>query len=96
MKIVTAYHMMSPKETCARRLILDRSHPQLLSGSRKRPIKGFGFVEMPVQAQAQSAIAFKWPTLKGRTITLMKLALSLTTARQTEEVVGDRRGRRRY
>ena len=66
--------------------------------------KGFGFVEMPVQAEAQSAIeVLNGKALKGRTITVNE-ARSYTDNRRGKDGGGegdrrgggDRRGRGRY
>ena len=60
--------------------------------------KGFGFVEMPVQAEAQSAIeVLNGKALKGRTITVNE-ARSHTDDRRGRDRGGggDRRGRGRY
>ena len=66
--------------------------------------KGFGFVEMPVQAEAQSAIeVLNGKALKGRTITVNE-ARSHADNRRGEDKGGeedrrgggDRRGRGRY
>jgi len=66
--------------------------------------KGFGFVEMPVQTEAQSAIeALNGTALKGRTITVNE-ARSHTDNRRGRDRGGDgdrrgggdRRGRGRY
>ena len=66
--------------------------------------KGFGFVEMPVQTEAQSAIeALNGTALKGRTITVNE-ARSHTDNRRGRDrggdgdrrAGGDRRGRGRY
>jgi len=66
--------------------------------------KGFGFVEMPVQAEAQSAIeVLNGKALQGRTITVNE-ARSHTDNRRGEDGGGegdrrgggDRRGRGRY
>ena len=66
--------------------------------------KGFGFVEMPVQAEAQSAIeVLNGKALKGRTITVNE-ARSHTDNRRDRDRGGDgdrrgggdRRGRGRY
>lgn len=60
--------------------------------------KGFGFVEMPVQAEAQSAIAaLNGRAFKGRTITVNE-ARSQSDDRRGRDRGGrgDRRGRGRY
>jgi len=66
--------------------------------------KGFGFVEMPVQTEAQSAIeVLNGKSLKGRTITVNE-ARSHTDNRRDRDRGGDgdrrgggdRRGRGRY
>ena len=58
--------------------------------------KGFGFVEMPVQTEAQSAIAaLNGQALKGRTITVNE-ARPPTDNRRGRDGGGDRRGRGRY
>ena len=66
--------------------------------------KGFGFVEMPVQTEAQSAIeVLNGKALKGRTITVNE-ARSHTVNRRSKNGGGgedrrgggDRRGRGRY
>ena len=66
--------------------------------------KGFGFVEMPVQTEAQSAVAaLNGQALKGRTITVNE-ARSPTDNRRGRDGGGeedrrgggDRRGRGRY
>ncbi|MBW2516993.1 MAG: RNA-binding protein [Deltaproteobacteria bacterium] len=60
--------------------------------------KGFGFVEMPVQAEAQSAIAaLNGQALKGRTITVNE-ARSQSDDRRGRDRGGreDRRGSGRY
>ena len=60
--------------------------------------KGFGFVEMPVQTEAQSAIeVLNGKALKGRTITVNE-ARSHTDDRRGRNRGGggDRRGRGRY
>jgi len=60
--------------------------------------KGFGFVEMPVQAEAQSAIAaLNGQALKGRTITVNE-ARSQSDERRGRDRGGreDRRGSGRY
>ena len=42
--------------------------------------KGFGFVEMPIQTESQSAIeVLNGKALKGRRLPLMRLGLKLTT-----------------
>ena len=60
--------------------------------------KGFGFVEMPVQAEAQSAIAaLNGQAFKGRTITVNEARSQPDNRRGRErERGGDRRGRGRY
>jgi RNA recognition motif-containing protein len=60
--------------------------------------KGFGFVEMPVQAEAQSAIAaLNGQALKGRTITVNEARPQSNDRRGTDRGGrGDRRGRGRY
>ena len=66
--------------------------------------KGFGFVEMPIQAEAQSAIeVLNGKAMKGRTITVNE-ARSHTDNRRDRDRGGDgdrrgggdRRGRGRY
>jgi RNA recognition motif-containing protein len=60
--------------------------------------KGFGFVEMPIQAEAQSAIAaLNGKAFKGRTITVNE-ARSHSDNRRGKDGgrKGDRRGRGRY
>lgn len=60
--------------------------------------KGFGFVEMPVQAEAQAAIAaLNGQAFKGRTITVNE-ARSQSDDRRGRDRGGrgDRRGRGRY
>jgi RNA recognition motif-containing protein len=60
--------------------------------------KGFGFVEMPVQAEAQSAIAaLNGQAFKGRTITVNE-ARSQSDDRRARDRGGrgDRRGGGRY
>jgi RNA recognition motif-containing protein len=60
--------------------------------------KGFGFVEMPVQAEAQSAIAaLNGQAFKGRTITVNE-ARSQSDDRRGRDRGGrgDRRGKGRY
>lgn len=60
--------------------------------------KGFGFVEMPMQAEAQSAIAaLNGQAFKGRTITVNE-ALPQSDDRRGKDRggLGDRRGRERY
>ncbi len=60
--------------------------------------KGFGFVEMPVQVEAQAAIAaLNGQALKGRTITVNE-ARSQSDDRRGKDRGGrgDRRGRGRY
>ena len=60
--------------------------------------KGFGFVEMPVQAEAQSAIAaLNGQAFKGRTITVNE-ARSQSDDRRVRDRGGrgDRRGKGRY
>ena len=60
--------------------------------------KGFGFVEMPVQAEAQSAIeASNGTALKGRTITVNEARPHANNRRGKDRGgEGDRRGRGRY
>ena len=60
--------------------------------------KGFGFVEMPVQAEAQSAIeALNGTALKGRTITVNEARPYANNRRGKDRGgEGDRRGRGRY
>jgi len=72
--------------------------------------KGFGFVEMPVQAEAQSAIEFlNGKALKGRTITVNEARPHADNRRGKDKKGGrdregdrdrrgggDRRGRGRY
>ena len=60
--------------------------------------KGFGFVEMPVQAKAQSAIAaLNGKALKGRTITVNEARPRADDRRGKDRGGGgDRRGRGRY
>ena len=60
--------------------------------------KGFGFVEMPVQAEAQSAIeALNGTALKGRTITVNEARPHANNRRGKDRGgEGDRRGRGRY
>jgi len=66
--------------------------------------KGFGFVEMPVQAEAQSAIeVLNGKALKGRTITVNEARPRTDNRRGKDGGVegdrrggGDRRGRGRY
>jgi RNA recognition motif-containing protein len=58
--------------------------------------KGFGFVEMPDQAEAQSAIAsLNGMAFKGRTITVNE-ARSHAEERRNTNRGGDRRGGGRY
>jgi RNA recognition motif-containing protein len=58
--------------------------------------KGFGFVEMPDQAEAQSAIAaLNGIPFKGRTITVNE-ARSHAEERRSTNRDGDRRGGGRY
>src|SRR5210317_2226114 len=66
--------------------------------------KGFGFVEMPVQAEAQSAIeVLNGQALKGRTITVNEARPRAADRRgedkggeEDRRGGGDRRGRGRY
>jgi RNA recognition motif-containing protein len=60
--------------------------------------KGFGFVEMPQQAEAQSAIAaLNGQALKGRTITVNEARPHSDSRRGRDRGGrGDRRGRGRY
>ena len=60
--------------------------------------KGFGFVEMPVQAEAQSAIAaLNGQAFKGRTITVNKARPQSDDRRGRDRGgPGDRRGSGRY
>ena len=66
--------------------------------------KGFGFVEMPVQAEAQSAIeVLNGKALKGRTITVNEARPRASDRRgedkggqEDRREGGDRRGRGRY
>jgi RNA recognition motif-containing protein len=60
--------------------------------------KGFGFVEMPEQAEAQSAIAaLNGQAFKGRTITVNKARPQSDDRRDRDRGgPGDRRGRGRY
>jgi len=60
--------------------------------------KGFGFVEMPVQAEAQSAIAaLNGQAFKGRTITVNEARSESEDRRGKDRGGGgDRRGRGRY
>ena len=60
--------------------------------------KGFGFVEMPVQAEAQSAIeVLNGKALKGRTITVNEARPRADDRRGRDRGGGgDRRGRGRY
>lgn len=60
--------------------------------------KGFGFVEMPVQAEAQSAIAaLNGQAFKGRTITVNEARPQSDDRRGRDRGGrGDRRGRGRY
>ena len=61
--------------------------------------KGFGFVEMPVQAEAQSAIeVLNGKALKGRTITVNEARPHAVDRRGRDRGGGggDRRGRGRY
>jgi RNA recognition motif-containing protein len=60
--------------------------------------KGFGFVEMPVQAEAQSAIeVLNGKALKGRTITVNEARPHSDDRRGRDRGgKGDRRGRVRY
>ena len=60
--------------------------------------KGFGFVEMPVQAEAQSAIAaLTGKALKGRTITVNEARPRADDRRGKDRGGrGDRRGRGSY
>jgi RNA recognition motif-containing protein len=66
--------------------------------------KGFGFVEMPVQAEAQSAIeVLNGKALKGRTITVNEARPRASDHRgedkggeEDRRGGGDRRGRGRY
>ncbi len=66
--------------------------------------KGFGFVEMPIQAEAQSAIeVLNGKALKGRTITVNEARPHAGDRRRRDKGGekdrrggGDRRGRGRY
>ena len=60
--------------------------------------KGFGFVEMPVQAEAQSAIeVLNGKSLKGRTITVNETRPHADDRRGRDRGGrGDRRGKGRY
>jgi RNA recognition motif-containing protein len=60
--------------------------------------KGFGFVEMPVKAEAQSAIAaLNGKAFKGRTITVNETRSQSDDRRGRDRGGGgDRRGRGRY
>jgi RNA recognition motif-containing protein len=60
--------------------------------------KGFGFVEMPVQAEAQSAIeVLNGKAVKGRTITVNEARPHAADRRGRDRGGGgDRRGRGRY
>jgi len=60
--------------------------------------KGFGYVEMPVQAEAQSAIeVLNGKALKGRTITVNEARPRADDRRGRDRGgAGDRRGRGRY
>ena len=66
--------------------------------------KGFGFVEMPIQAEAQSAIeVLNGKALKGRTITVNEARPRASDRRgedkggqEDRREGGDRRGRGRY
>ena len=60
--------------------------------------KGFGFVEMPIQAEAQSAIAaLNGQAFKGRTITVNEARSQSDDRRGRDRGgVGDRRCRGRY
>ena len=55
--------------------------------------KGFGFVEMPVETEAQSAIAaLNGQALKGRTITVNEARPHSDNRRSIDRGCGDRRG----
>ena len=60
--------------------------------------KGFGFVEMPVQAEAQSAIAaLNGRAFKGRTLTVNEARTQSDDRRGSDRCGrGDRRGSGRY
>ena len=60
--------------------------------------KGFGFVEMPVQTEAQAAIeVLNGKALKGRTITVNEARTNADDRRGRDRGGGrDRRGRGRY
>ena len=66
--------------------------------------KGFGFVEMPIQAEAQSAIeVLNGKAMKGRTITVNEARPRASDRRGEDKggeehrcAGGDRRGRGRY
>ena len=66
--------------------------------------KGFGFVEMPIQAEAQSAIeVLNGKAMKGRTITVNEARPRASDRRgedkggqEDRREGGDRRGRGRY
>ena len=59
--------------------------------------KGYGFVEMPDKAQAQSAIAaLNGVALKGRTITVNEARPNQGDRRSAYRGGSDRRGRGRY
>jgi RNA recognition motif-containing protein len=60
--------------------------------------KGFGFVEMPEQSEAQSAIAgLNGKAFKGRTITVNEARPNHDSRRGRDRGgLGDRRGRGRY
>lgn len=59
--------------------------------------KGFGFVEMPDQAEAQAAIsALNGKAFKGRTITVNEARPHAEKRRSKDREGGDRRGRGHY
>jgi cold-inducible RNA-binding protein len=59
--------------------------------------KGFGFVEMTIQYEAQSAIcALNGKALKGRTITVNEARTDSDNGRSIDRGCAERRGRGRY
>ncbi len=69
----------------------------VLKDKRSGRSKGFGFVEMPDQAEAQTAIAaLNGKAFKGRTITVNEARPHTEKRRSKDRGGGDRRGRGHY
>ncbi len=70
----------------------------VIKGKQSGRSKGFGFVEMPNQAEAQAAIAaLNKKVYKGRTITVTKARPHTENQRRKDRgEEGDRRGRGLY